>query len=300
MKLIKPLKPPTSYTQQLALLRGRGCGIVDDATCEDFLSNVNYYRLSGYFLPFHRSKNDDTYKDGTTLEQIQKIYAFDKKLRNLVFAATEEIEIRVQTRLAYYHAHKYGSLGYRDRKNSKRQRSEHNKFVSRINSEIEHNINAPCIRHHVNNYGKKFPIWVIIEYFSFSMLSQFYAALHDADRIEIATTFGTKAKYLESWLHSLTVLRNKCAHYSRLYFGNFTRFPKFPSHLKRQQTPNDLFVQLLPLKLLSSNSEAWNETYLVQLSALVKEYSEYIDRAHIGFPSDWETILKNATIKPTK
>ena len=37
-------------------------------------------------------------------------------------------------------------------------------------------------------------------------------------------------KLLESWLKCLTVLRNKCAHYSRLYFLKFSNYPKLPKN----------------------------------------------------------------------
>lgn len=38
-----------SYEEQVALLRDRGMTITDTASAVDFLSRVNYYRLSGYF-----------------------------------------------------------------------------------------------------------------------------------------------------------------------------------------------------------------------------------------------------------
>ena len=85
------LKPPTTYNQQIAKLRSRGCLVTDVPFCEKVLSRINYYRLSAYFLPFRKS--DGTYMPGTDFNTIYQIYEFDRNLRNLLFSAIEEVEI---------------------------------------------------------------------------------------------------------------------------------------------------------------------------------------------------------------
>ncbi|NMX12571.1 Abi family protein [Mobiluncus mulieris] len=61
---------------------------------------------------------------------------------------------------------------------------------------------------------------MIIEFFSTGMLSFTYADLKRQDRKRIArAAFNTGDQQLESWLRAFTELRNKCAHYTRLYFG---------------------------------------------------------------------------------
>ena len=76
------LKDPTTYDEQVDLLRQKNIKISDEYSCVSFLSKVNYYRLSGYFLPF---KNKDEKKCFTPIDfnRIQNIYAFDTELRNL-------------------------------------------------------------------------------------------------------------------------------------------------------------------------------------------------------------------------
>jgi abortive infection bacteriophage resistance protein len=69
---MKYTKPPLSFDQQAELLIARGL-VADKADLEVFLSNVNYYRFSGYLYPF-RSKAGDNYLPGTTLELIRNIY----------------------------------------------------------------------------------------------------------------------------------------------------------------------------------------------------------------------------------
>jgi len=279
------MNPPATFAEQVALLKGRGCIIRDDAACEEFLRDVNYYRLSGYLA----------YKTGIHFEQIQRIYSFDHCLRSIILAAICEIEIRVRTKCAYFFSHKYGGEGYLDTSNFN-GKHDHTRFIGEIQAITDRNKNEPCIAHYIKKYNGRVPMWVVVEYFTLGMLSRFYADLRGGVREIIAKSLGTEAKYLESWLHTITVMRNTCAHYDRLYYKNFAMSPKPPPHLRQGQAANKLFAQLLPLKLLAPNPEKWNQTYLAQLSLLFMEYSGSIDCAHIGFPGNWEEILRNAAL----
>ena len=93
------VKNRTTYAEQIEKLRSRGCLIRNEAACEDVLKNIGYYRLSAYFLPF---KNvDGSYQKDLTFERVYNIYEFDRKLRNLLFAAIEVIEVSFRARIAY-------------------------------------------------------------------------------------------------------------------------------------------------------------------------------------------------------
>jgi hypothetical protein len=87
----------------------------------------------------------------------------------------------------------------------------------------------------------------------------------------------------------------------RLYGTYFTSIPKIPPHLRPSQTGGTrygrLFAQLLMLKLLASNPDARDATFLNGLSALVEENAEHIMLPHIGFPDDWESVLLDASPK---
>ena len=78
---MKELKPPTTYEQQIALLRSRNVIISDDKRCKNILSAVNYYRLTAYLLPFKQKSGD--YLPETDLENIYQIYEFDRQMRGI-------------------------------------------------------------------------------------------------------------------------------------------------------------------------------------------------------------------------
>ena len=46
------IKKPKTYDQQIAILKNKNIAIIDDVSAKTFLKQVNYYRFSGYFLPF--------------------------------------------------------------------------------------------------------------------------------------------------------------------------------------------------------------------------------------------------------
>ena len=45
-------KPALSFEQQIELLKNRGLSISDEERAKRHLSNVSYYRLSAYMLPY--------------------------------------------------------------------------------------------------------------------------------------------------------------------------------------------------------------------------------------------------------
>ena len=54
-----------------------------------------------------------------------------------------------------------------------------------------------------------------------------YNNLLDEDKDEIADKYyNTKGEYVRTWLHALSNIRNRCAHYGRLYNKNLTVTPK--------------------------------------------------------------------------
>lgn len=288
------VKKPTTFDEQLNKLEKRGCFIGDKTYAKQVLERINYYRLTAYFLPYTNNKGN--YKANTTFNKVHRTYLFDNKLRSMLFSVIEEIELYLRTQFAYYHAHKYGALGYMNSENYNNFHN-HNAFLQQIQKLISKNKNQPFVNHHIENYNSQFPIWVIIELFTTNDLSIFYSDMPVADQKVLAlNTFGTTYKNLSSWLHCLTLLRNYCAHYSRLYYTLFSAQPltplKFSYKLWKQ-----VFDYILVLKFLYPTPERWIPSVITPLKALLDEYNDCIELKHIGFPDNWENILREETPK---
>ena len=279
------LKQPATYDEQIEKLREHGCEVTDETFCKEVLSQVSYYRLSAYFLPFRTSRGQ--YRHGTTFVKIYNLYEFDRKLRRMIFSVIEELEVYLRTQLSYYHTHKYGADGYRSPANFN-SRHNHDKFNERITELIKGNINVPFVKHHMNNYNEQFPLWVISELFTFGMLSYFYADMTTADQKYIARNIlGTSVTKAKSWLYCCTDLRNICAHYCRLYYTIFSaapaQVPGVDIKVKRS-----LYAAIMALRSLYQNKNKWNDEFLPFMIELFEEYSDVIELRHIGFPNDWK------------
>ena len=294
-------KPPLNYEEQLEKLKKRGCIINDDKKCISILESVNYYRLSAYFLPF--KLNDGNYKEGLSFERVFSIYEFDRKLHGILFNALEETEIFLRSKIAYFHAHKYGALGYMEKSNfykksddknhKKKKKKFHKNFIENFKREIEKNKNILFVKHHIKNYGGEFPIWAASEMFTFGMLSKFFANMKLQDQKSLSSDiYKTKPKYVGSWLRCCTDLRNICAHYGRLYFRIFSAAPSGIDNLE-EKSKRKLWGAILSLKKLYPFKDKWNNETLKKLISLVDEHKSNIDLEHVGFPNNWDKELEN-------
>ncbi len=282
------LKEPKTYDEQLARLREHGVCIADEEFCKQKLAELNYYRLTAYFLPFR--KQNGRYKYGTDFNRVYQIYEFDRKLRNILFSAVEEVEIFLRTKLAYYHAFSYGAEGYMDPENFSKEHQP-DKFIANFNREIDNNKKSLFVKHHIEKYGRHFPVWVAVELFTFGMLSRFYDDLKLKDRKKIAKeVYGEVPQNISSWLRCVTDLRNICAHYGRLYYRIFSAWPASFDIDDNQKAR--LWGAVLALRALYHDGDKWNSEILPSLESLFEEYDEVINLDHIAFPSDWVELLR--------
>lgn len=282
------IKKPKTYDEQLALIQSKGFIVDDSTSCINFLKHTNYYRLSAFFIPFRTE--DGTYQHDIPFNRIQRIYQFDSRIRSLLFQTIEQIELYVRSTFSYYLAHTYGALGYL---NPAIFSKHHNaqKFNEKIQQCIRENSNSLIVKHHNTKYDGNFPIWVIIEYFSMGMLSYCYADLKSTDQKNIAkSAFSSSASCVSSWLRCVTDLRNRCAHYSRLYYWTFPAIPLTPKN-SAYQMDRKLFSQIIMLKYLYPDKNEWKNHFITELEALIEEYTLDISLNNMGFPDHWHELL---------
>lgn len=293
------IKEPKTFEEQLDILKTRKMIIESDERAIDILKKTNYYRLTAYALQF---KENDNYNYNISFEVMYKLYQFDKKLRHLVLEVLENIEIALRTYMSYNLSIKYGAKALEKAsifRNSKLYNGyddeigkHHKGLIDEINVEINKNRKELFIKHHLQKYKGNFPIWVVIEIFSFGMLSKTYQNLNLCDQKSISRgCFNVNNKLLVSWLINLSYIRNICAHYGRLYNKKMTVKPKIHMKYNKDNFDKDrLFVSILAIKELSTNIDEWDSFYM-KLSLLIDEYYEVIDLSLIGFPLDWKEIL---------
>lgn len=78
------------------------------------------------------------------------------------------------------------------------------------------------------------PIWISVEIMSLGILSKFYLFSEKRYKEEAAQKMCLNHyKYLEKLLHSITIIRNKCAHHSKLLCISLNKL-KFPKQNKEK------------------------------------------------------------------
>lgn len=289
----KEIKKPTTFKEQVELLKSKNLIIENKEKAICILQKVNYYRLSTYMLTY---KTKDRFHDGVSIRDVYSLYQFDKELRNLILPMLENIEIAFRAHIAYLIAHKYGALGYKDYRNFK-NKNYHKSMLKNFKKEINRS-DEIFVGHYKWYYGGVFPIWVVIEVTSFGVLSKMYNNLKDEDKDKIANKYyNAKGEFVRTWLHSLSTLRNICAHYGRLYNRKLRVTPKlFKADKKKGIKNNTVFANLFIIGRLSLDKDEWGH-FVTKLEALIEHYNNVVDLKCLGFPENWQDILRSLHTK---
>lgn len=290
------IKPPTTFKEQVELYKGRKLCIEDSEYAEKTLQRVNYYRLTAYGLTLKDPLIKDDYVAGSSFNKMLSIYDFDRRLRLLLLGAMETIEIAFRTHISYETAHKFGPLGYRDKENFINEKF-HQDSLSELDMLIEKSRKGELfVEHHFKKYDGEFPIWAAIEVTSFGFLSKFYRNLSEDLKKHIAKNYyNVPYLYMESWLQTLSNVRNVCAHYGRLYNKQLTFKPKLFREEFKHFNNQYIFSGIYITERLLTRTEG--NRFITDLDALISEYESDIDFVHIGFPSNWKELLEKANKK---
>lgn len=282
-------KIPATIDEQIDKLKSRGCVFEDEDYARRTLQHINYFRILNYFEPFRADKH--TYLPGTSFEKIMRVYEFDRKLRSIIISALEETEISLRAVISNYHSLKYGALGYLN-PNTFDYKHNHTNFMSKIKHLIDVNEDREFVKHYNTKYKGAFPLWVVMELFSFGTLAFFYKDMQASDKRELAEEFfGCSGSDLDNWIFCLNDLRNYCAHYNRLYANTFPIQPRTPRDFEPELEPNP-FGYMMVLKQLYHDRGNWNERVVKPVARAIRKNSDVIRMDDIGFPENWEELMR--------
>jgi len=108
--------------------------------------------------------------------------------------------------------------------------------------------------------------------------------------MKVVKDFNVSPGKASSWLHTLSYIRNVCAHYGRLYGKNLIIKPQFNTEVTKGFFDNRrVFSAIFVL-----NKFLHQDDYTKLISSLrliIEEYSDYINLKEIGFPKEWENVL---------
>ncbi|WP_375090083.1 Abi family protein [Peribacillus sp. RS7] len=283
-------KLPTTYKEQVELYRSKNLHVANSENTEKILQRINYYRLSAYGLTLKDPINNDQYLNGASFNKLLSLYEFDRKLRVLLISVLETIEIAFRTHTSYEIAHRFGPLGYKDKENFINEKF-HKESLDELDNLIKKSRKGELfIQHHYKNYDGNIPIWVAIEVTPFGFLSKLYRNLSEDVKKHIAKIYyNVPYLYLESWLQTLSNVRNVCAHYGRLYNKKLTFKPRLFKEEVKKFDNRFTFAAIYIIQRLLTKDEG--RRFITDLHALILEYEDSLEFPHIGFPSDWDELL---------
>ena len=289
MRKLKVHQPPMTIDEQVENLKNNGLIVDDEEYAKRILNDVSYFRLVKAYSLNLKPKNGN-YDNKTTWREIVDLYLFNANLRQIIFPEIEKIEVNVRCRIANYFSEQYGVLGYLETKNFVDD-VYYKEFMEDIEQEIRRNSKAPFVRNFRENYeGGNLPIYALVEVFSFGTLSKFFKNMHNKDKKEIAKTFGVGYTYFESWLESISYVRNICAHYGRLYNAKMAKTPKlYKEYTQAGIGNNRIFGVLLCMKNLLKSDSQW-DLFVDKIEMLLDKY-ESVQINTMGFPENWKEIL---------
>ena len=171
-------------------------------------------------------KTTHQFKPNSRFEDAVALYNFDIELRDLMFKAVQRLEIALRTKIIQEFFLAHGPFGFFDTSLA----DDEHKFIENMNSidrELQRS-KEDFIKEHRRNYDKPIfpPAW--------KTLSKLYYNFSDKKlKKRAARQFNLpQHEVLESWMRSVTVLRNCCAHHSRLWNRYLSNAPQMNASLR--------------------------------------------------------------------
>lgn len=292
--------------------------ISDELFAKECLSQIGYYRLSGYWYKYQdKTHPKENFVPGISFEQIIALYRFDTKLRSLAFDALEKIEISVSTHLNNYMSCSFGADWYVHSQYFE-QTGKHAKLLEEINQWVARNKDKLPIKSYATKHpdDECLPFWIVALVMPLGVLSKLFGLLKENYQKAVAKEFEMTGRFLVSSLRSLTTIRNNCAHYNRLWdfklplkslrVKNPTKLARYNYTERSQADDQDFFAPFYVISLflyvISPKSKFCTLTREL-IDRYISKTEGLLSYEKMGFPSDWknlplfERMLKNDSLE---
>ncbi len=229
-------KPFLDEIQLLQFLKSKQLPILDENKAKQILKNISYYRFKSYLHPF-KDSNTKMFDSSKTFEDIEKLYRFDDELRDKLFTIIGRIEIKLRSKLSYIITKHTNDPFWYLNQNLFMDISKHDNILIKINDSFSHCKDEYAIHYknkYINNknlqYNSLPPFWIVAEVIMFGELYNIYTNLEKNKFVaypnnlldDLAKEFGAKNLLeLNKWLIFIKVIRNRCAHHSRVWNTNY-------------------------------------------------------------------------------
>ena len=274
-------------------------GFVDARTDQAryFLRRIGYAHASDYFASFSGGARPG-------LMAIHQAILFDRRMQSELMKAIGLFELQFRAQYAYLMSCEHGAFAHRNPDNFK-DRDHFASFLSDYEREVNRQLanRNGKLRHFVETYGDA-PIWQAVEIMSFGTLSKLYQNTRSrAVRIGVADSFGIRYETLTSWMRTISFVRNRCAHFGRLFGTKLVTPPKGIPNMRLKNT-HPFYVVLMLEKLLSTSVEFSDDPSLMYSLDLAANIAEIIGttppEVRSRFvPANWRELMTKRDVVGT-
>lgn len=211
------------------------------------IKSISYYELKRYAYPFY-DENTNKYK-GLDFSGLIARYYRDKKLRQEILHAIEDIEVALNTSIAYVLGEKTGAFGYLDfpkwcQVNSRNKflkdkrmdqfviEQERLKFLSNLQYKVKKSSMLDIKRYISNNTQIFPPVWLMVNVLTLGDSIHIIKLMSKRNRESVANNFNCSVKELISWFECLNLIRNICCHNGNLIDFELRTAPIVPERFK--------------------------------------------------------------------
>lgn len=306
MKIIMA-KPYKSYDNLLTFLQNDKNLIIEDMdNARHILTKTSYFSLISGYKDMFKNQTTGNYIDGTTFDDIYRLYRFDHELRSLFLKYMLIAERSVKSSLAYHFSATYGDLqkeyaSFSHYAVTPANKGDIQKLLNIFHYQLTHNKDHAYINHYKSKH-RNVPLWIMVQVLTIGQVSHMFDYLNASVPIKVCNDFHqVTRKDMHSFLSVMTKHRNVCAHGER--FFNYITKDSITDTLihKKLHIPqingrfqggkNDVFSEVIILKYLLDAEDFRNFYY--ELKHCLKKQNPGKDILEMmGFPDNWMSILR--------
>lgn len=239
------------FADYIAWLHELGFRVDDEPLAKCLFDLVGYQHLLGYTVFI---KNYACEGRVPLLEEVDALVEFDSAIRQIMLYAICPIERHLKARYSQIMAEAYGGLCLHNQSLFKGGRA-YRSSINSIEREVALQLRSLGMR---RTSFEAVSIWQGLEFTSFGTAVKLITATRSASVVsEVAASFAMNRRCLLSWLRTLALVRNACAH-----FNPYVIRPQIPSVPKEiydyrgEEPTSPLYALLVIDRFLSGRVQA--------------------------------------------
>lgn len=300
-------KPFQTYDDLLIFLQNEKNLIIENTDyARHILAKTSYFPLITGYKDTFKNPTTGKYMDGTTFEDIYRLYQFDNELRSIFLKYMLIAERSIKSSLAYHFSATYGEnqteyLSLSHYMPTASMQHGIQKLLHVFHYQLSHKNEHDYINHYKTKHHNV-PLWIMVQVLTIGQLSHMFDYLKASVPIKVCNDFQKiRRKDMHSFLSIMTKHRNVCAHGER-FFNYVTKDSITDTLIHRklripqkdgryQMGKNDIFSEVIILKYLLDGEDFRGFYYELKHCLKYHAPGECI-LALMGFPENWTSIIR--------